>query len=56
MGGTGLGLAVCRNLVALMGGTIALESTPGEGTTIRIQRPFFAGAGLAASRARSRWG
>jgi PAS domain S-box-containing protein len=38
--GTGLGLALCRQLITAMGGTIALHSVKGEGATftVRLQR------------------
>ncbi len=39
-GGTGLGLAVCKSIVTLMGGTIALKSMPGVGTTITFVAYF----------------
>ncbi len=39
-GGTGLGLALCRRLVDLMGGTIALHSTPGQGSEFVVTLPF----------------
>jgi len=36
-GGTGLGLTICRKLVALMGGTLDLKSQLGSGTTMTVR-------------------
>ncbi len=37
--GTGLGLAVCRQLIVQMNGSIELASIPGQGTTVTITLP-----------------
>ncbi|KQT93835.1 hypothetical protein ASG49_02380 [Marmoricola sp. Leaf446] len=38
-GGAGLGLAICRELVDLMGGRLEATSTPGEGSSFRVTLP-----------------
>lgn len=43
-GGAGLGLAICRSLVAAHGGEIAVTSTPGEGSVFTVTLPATAAA------------
>jgi two-component system sensor histidine kinase/response regulator len=39
-GGTGLGMAITKNLVAIMDGTIEVKSQEGVGTTFMVDLPF----------------
>jgi two-component system cell cycle sensor histidine kinase/response regulator CckA len=52
--GTGLGLPICRSILAAHGGTIEVESRPSEGATFRIILPASSTARGAARRTSSR--
>jgi signal transduction histidine kinase/CheY-like chemotaxis protein len=50
-GGTGLGLAVSRSIVTLMGGAIGLKSIPGEGAIITFDAHFILSPGSPSALA-----
>jgi signal transduction histidine kinase len=48
-GGTGLGLATCRDIIESHHGRIRVESTPGKGTAFTIKLPAVVGAPTIAA-------
>jgi signal transduction histidine kinase len=49
-GGAGLGLAIVAAIVEAHGGEVAVESTPGAGTTFRVTLPDRGATGSEAAR------
>jgi CheY-like chemotaxis protein len=45
--GTGLGLATANAMAKAHGGTLLIDSTPGDGTRVTIQLPEWSAAGIA---------
>ncbi|MGR3637905.1 MAG: ATP-binding protein [Shimia sp.] len=52
-GGTGLGLGITRRIVQGLGGTIGVETTPGEGATFWVRLPMEQGRAPGSAQATS---
>lgn len=55
-GGIGLGLYLSKNIIEAHGGTIAVESDPGKGSSFTLRLPVFSETGAAAPRTPRRRG
>ena len=55
-GGSGLGMAITRNIVDLMGGSIEIESAKGHGTTFTVDIPLKKASHMEAAQEAGRSG
>jgi signal transduction histidine kinase len=52
-GGSGIGLAIVKHIVEAHGGTVGVESRPGQGSRFEVRLPVAAPTGKAAPRLRT---
>jgi hypothetical protein len=53
-GGTGLGLTICQNLLAMQGGTISVDSEPGKGTSFSFHIAYGCEPNLTADHQKTK--